>query len=1083
MISIPEKILKDLCLLVNNIGNRLLIFLFLLFFSVFFCSKSLFSQNYTYQNYNIQQGLAGSVAYGMLQDKEGFMWIATETGLSRFDGTHFRTFTTADGLPDNDIMSVFEDSKGRIWILSFKNKLCFYQNGIFHTEENTPWLKIAIPSPPLQITEDKEENLLLRTVLANNNIVIIIDTKDKINIYHQNDLTREAANIDTIQNSGSFRTNAAADIEKGFNINIGQCYYTFHSGKIVSRKINFLKELNGYGNISPYYFTYQEKIKNNQNNTSWFHITKLVSSNNYKKILIPADVINIQFLDTDLIFINTSNGSYQYDFNKNEIIHHFLPNKSVLSVFQDKENNFWFSTRGEGTFRLQSAQIASFDKFFFDTKDAHVFHLQRNKNKLWIGSSNGKIFSIDYSKKCSLDSYKLPNDILENISRIPYLHFLSEDKIGVFSNMKIYEFYINSKTYIDKDAQKLSYNNIGRMSSIKDVSIVNKDSVLIASSSNVSGYKFSTNYVDKFVVGERTTCSFYRNDSLFYGTMQGLKLHLSRKKDIILVDKNKLLTEKFTDIVADKNQNIWLSSYNNGIICIKNTKEKNEIKYHITEKNGLTSNIARCLFVQGDTIWVGTNKGLNKITFQKEDLSQKPIIQTIRAEDGLVSDYINTILVQNDTVYVGTPEGVSFFHKDRFFKTSPCVLKILSLKISNDEKKLVEKYSQEKSISKKIVQNYQLSYKENNIVIDFVGISYRSGGQIKYKFRLNTGNEIIDNAGGNWQETKNTSLTFNALAPDDYRLEIIAINKFGIESEKITLNFSIKPAFWQTWWFFVVLFLLLIALTTWAIFSRVQVVRKREQAQIRLKQQMLQNEEEMLQTEQQLLEAEQKTLHAKEAMLQTEQQLLRTQINPHFLFNSLATVQNFFLNNDTKDSVLYLGKFAKLMRQILENSRENLISLNSEVEMLENYLDLQKIRFSGNFDYTILISDNLDKYYTQIPPMLAQPFVENALEHGFSHKNEHGLLEISFKIEQENGEKMLVLEILDNGVGLELSKELRSEAKKEYKSLALTITQERLELLSKKFSKKCYLTIENRENTLQEVAGTHVRIFLPLIDE
>lgn len=360
-----------------------------------------------------------------------------------------------------------------------------------------------------------------------------------------------------------------------------------------------------------------------------------------------------------------------------------------------------------------------------------------------------------------------------------------------------------------------------------------------------------------------------------------------------------------------------------------------------------------------------------------------------------------------------------------------------------------------------------------------MGLSYRSGGQIKYKFRLNTGN----NAGGNWQETKNTSLSFSALAPDDYHLEIISINKFGIESEKTTLNFSIKPAFWQTWWFFVVLFLLLIALTTWVIFSRVQVVRKREQAQIRLKQQMLQNEEEMLQTEQQLLEAEQKILHAKEAMLQTEQQLLRTQINPHFLFNSLATVQNFFLNNDTKNSVLYLGKFAKLMRQILENSRKNLISLHSEIEMLENYLDLQKIRFSGNFDYTILLADDLDKYYTQIPPMLAQPFVENALEHGFSHKNEHGLLEISFKIEQENGEGMLVLEILDNGVGLELSKELRSETKKEYKSLALTITQERLEILSKKFSKKCYLTIKNRENALQEVEGTCVKIFLPLIDE
>ncbi len=1076
MINISERILQNLRPFVANI----------LLFSVFFSSKSLFSQNYTYQNYNIQQGLAGSVAYGMLQDKEGFMWIATETGLSRFDGTHFRTFTTADGLPDNDIMSVFEDSKGRIWILSFKNKLCFYQNGIFHTEENTPWLKIVLPSPPLQIIEDREGNLLLRTMQTNNSFIIIIDNNNnKIKIYHQDYLLKEVAKIDTTQKTSNLQVNATTNIEKGFIIHVGS-YYSFHQGKFTGKKLHFSKALTGQANMSPIYFAYQERIKNSTDNKSWFHIMTLANPSNSKKIRIPSDIINIQ-ISNDLIFINTSNGSYQYDFNKNEIIHHFLPSKSVLNVFQDKENNFWFSTSGNGVFRLQSAQIVSFDKDFFDTKDGQIFHLQRNTNKLWAGSSNGKIFSLDYSKRCNLGIYKIPSEILAHTSRVPYLHFLSEKKMIAFSNTKINEIDTDLKTYIDKDTIKKLYNSGPRMASVKDISIVNKDSILIAVANGIHSYKFSTNNITQYLVKERTTCIFYRNDSLFYGTMQGLKLHLSNKKNIILVDKNKLLTEKFTDIAQDKNQNLWLSSYNNGIICIKNTKEKNEIKHHITEKNGLTSNIARCLFAQGDTIWVGTNKGLNKITFQKEDLSQKPIIQTIRAEDGLVSDYINTILVQNDTVYVGTPEGVSFFHKDKFFKTSPCVLKILSLKIPNNQKKLVEKYSQEKSLSKKIAQNYELSHKENNIVIDFVGISYRSGGQIKYKFRLNTGNEIVDNLNDNWQETKNTSLSFSALAPDDYHLEIIAINKFGIESEKITLNFSIKPAFWQTWWFFVVLFLLLIALITWAIFSRVRVVRKREQAQISLKQQMLQNEEEMLQTEQQLLEAEQKTLHAKEAMLQTEQQLLRTQINPHFLFNSLATVQNFFLNNDTKNSVLYLGKFAKLMRQILENSRENLISLHSEIEMLENYLDLQKIRFSGNFDYTILLDDDLDKYYTQIPPMLAQPFVENALEHGFSHKNEHGLLEISFKIEEESGEKMLVLEILDNGVGLELSKELRSEAKKEYKSLALTITQERLALLSKKFSKKCYLTIKNRENTLQEglqeVAGTHVKIFLPLIDE
>ena len=552
MISISERILKNLCLFIDNIGNRLLIFLFFLFFSVFFCSKSLFSQNYTYQNYNIQQGLAGSVAYGMLQDKEGFMWIATETGLSRFDGTHFRTFTTADGLPDNDIMSVFEDSKGRIWILSFKNKLCFYQNGVFHTEENTPWLKIALPSPPLQIIEDKEGDLLLRMETT----LLWISFNDKAKFYSATDLIALASKKITPTDGGNL-VYIANTAEKGFLINVGIDFYVFRKGKIEKKKLSHSLEIRKLF-ISPTHYCYKGV------NENYFYIHNIKDST-YKKIPLDFNIINVQFLDNN-IFINTNNGSYQYDCAENQIINHFLPDKNMLGVCKDREDNYWFSTRGNGVFRLQSAQISSFDKDFFDDKGLEVFHIKKNKNKLWIGANAGKIFSIDYLKNFNIEKYKLPNNKLDEDSRIPYLHFLADDKLLAFSNSKIWTILpniINLLPFKKRDG----YPQL--ISSLKSVAIVNKDSMIIAAGNGIHSYTISTNKIEWFAIRERITCSFYRNDSLFYGTMQGLKLQLSNKKNIILADKNQLLKEKFTNITSDKNQNIWLSSYNNGVICIK----------------------------------------------------------------------------------------------------------------------------------------------------------------------------------------------------------------------------------------------------------------------------------------------------------------------------------------------------------------------------------------------------------------------------------------------------------------------------------------------------------------------------------
>ncbi|TAG89036.1 MAG: hypothetical protein EAZ20_07335 [Bacteroidetes bacterium] len=204
---------------------------------------------------------------------------------------------------------------------------------------------------------------------------------------------------------------------------------------------------------------------------------------------------------------------------------------------------------------------------------------------------------------------------------------------------------------------------------------------------------------------------------------------------------------------------------------------------------------------------------------------------------------------------------------------------------------------------------------------------------------------------------------------------------------------------------------------------------------------------------------------------QLNHKLLRTQMNPHFIFNSLTNIQNFLFENETLQTAKYLAKLSKLMRQILENSREEFIYLDREIQTLNNYLELQKLRFPDKFEYKINLDEEIDSESIKIPPMFAQPFIENSLEHGILHKTEKGFLQIDFKAYQD----YICLDIQDNGVGMEASKLLRSEEKKEYTSLATKITQERLDLFSQKYNKSFNFKILPLEN------GLLVQLKIPLL--
>lgn len=220
----------------------------------------------------------------------------------------------------------------------------------------------------------------------------------------------------------------------------------------------------------------------------------------------------------------------------------------------------------------------------------------------------------------------------------------------------------------------------------------------------------------------------------------------------------------------------------------------------------------------------------------------------------------------------------------------------------------------------------------------------------------------------------------------------------------------------------------------------------------------------------------QKNIKLQQRSIALQQRLLRSQMNPHFIYNSLSCIQSFILSHEPDMANKYLAHFARLMRNILSSSTKEFVTLEDEIATIENYLELQKVRFPDKFDFEIKVDNALDTTSIVIPPMIAQPFIENAIEHGIRHKETKGLIEISFR--QNTGS--FIYEISDDGIGREKAKELLLKSDKTHKSMATSITHERLEALNRKRKKKILLSIVDLKNDDGKATGTRVIFEIPM---
>jgi LytS/YehU family sensor histidine kinase len=220
----------------------------------------------------------------------------------------------------------------------------------------------------------------------------------------------------------------------------------------------------------------------------------------------------------------------------------------------------------------------------------------------------------------------------------------------------------------------------------------------------------------------------------------------------------------------------------------------------------------------------------------------------------------------------------------------------------------------------------------------------------------------------------------------------------------------------------------------------------------------------------------QNKLRNSQQTLLLQQRLFRTQMKPHFLFNSLSSIQNFILKKNPSEASDYLSKFSRLMREILNSSDSEYVTLDEELDAIDNYLSLQKIRYDDIFDYSIEEDENVDNESVSIPPMLAQPFIENAIEHGIKHKESKGFIKVNL-LEKNN---YLILVIEDDGVGRKKARELEQSKDKDHRSMATTITNERLANLNKKLKQKIHFEIIDLKDENGNAAGTKVIFEIPL---
>ena len=338
----------------------------------------------------------------------------------------------------------------------------------------------------------------------------------------------------------------------------------------------------------------------------------------------------------------------------------------------------------------------------------------------------------------------------------------------------------------------------------------------------------------------------------------------------------------------------------------------------------------------------------------------------------------------------------------------------------------------------------KLHHSQNNISINYALLAFAPTEKSPVYYRLNDQKWTL-------LDEYSRSLNLNALSPGNYVVSFKTQTEKGAKID--TVSFAINKPFWLTHLFIICLVSLFLALIYWL--HRLKLVQNDKRNEMSFAKVNLEN-----------------------SLNQSKLKAIKSQMNPHFFYNALNTIQSYILANDKKQAVSYLSKFSVLTRTILEMSEKEFIALPEEIKTITVYLDIEKARFDGDFDFEINCGDTLNNEDVKIPTMLLQPYLENAIKHGLLHKVGAKKLDITF----QKDHNVLTVTIDDNGIGRKKSEELNKIKHDKHQSFATNAIQNRIELLNQNKQKRISIRYVDKVSVSDHALGTTVIIAIPLVD-
>lgn len=947
-------------------------------------------QELSYTHYDIKDGLAGSTVYCMTRDKEGFLWFGTETGLSRFDGTHFTNFTVRDGLPDNEILQLFTDSKGRVWMSPFRNAVCYYYKGKVYNQENDPHLaKLPLAGNVFFFAEDGEGNILMKEL----DRLHVLKTNGNVQtIFKMHDRPLEGATIAAVSNAGHFRVMAKDTLYQIFNDR-------FQAYAVLPHKTPTQHLLSSC--IYKDWVAYRhEGIVTLEN----------VKTNLKYQLEVPSTFLRVAFINDSLFFMSSYAGVQVFNMNDFSHPNTYLRGRPVSGMMVDQENSLWFSTLGHGIYRLNSAFVRNLVALGKEDTRLGVYSIFKVGDQITAGAE------LNYLLQVAIEKNELKLNRKTNL--------LDEEKrIKIFSGTVLNngEVILATDQAISKTTHDFRLLKEEPMP-LKVMKVLNNRELLVGTNHNLvvwDPYNFRTK---ENIWSERTLSVHHCNDTFYIGTLGGLYLKPRKGKAIEMGVTIPALRDRVSMISESADCTLWIGTFNGGIVAYKGGR----IVTHLTVDQGLSSNTVRCLYLKGNTLWAGTDKGLNKIDIGKPGY---PVIKYSIA-DGLASDMINAIFVEGQDVFLGTSEGLTWFQEGKISSQSTCDLRITGITVADSSLPAGTKH-------------FSIAPGNKSFQVSFVGISYKSGGDIQYRYRLSG----LDTT---WRTTRETFLSYPTLPWGEYQLEIQAGNKYGVVSNTVKLPFVVEKRWWEKSWFVltaVAVSVFLVWLWTNFRISRIQ-------------------------------EREREKLVVNKRINELEQLALRAQMNPHFIFNTLNSIQHYVMDKDIAGANKFIATFSRLIRQTMYFSSKSYITLSEEIAYLGTYLELEKDRLEGKFNYSIQVEPGLKVSEYSIPPMILQPYVENSVRHGIRYRNDNEGL-ISIHINKDYDRLMLVVE--DNGVGRQTAGLFNSKHPIEYQSKGMSLTADRIAMLNRDNPEKITVQIDDLKDATGKATGTRITVVFPVL--